>query len=72
MRVVKKTDHLVGAADEDGHGSRVGAFFDDEHSVASRAERQFANGACLAQLFGRQVFEPRYDSAVRRNRNELE
>lgn len=65
-------DHLVTSPDKDRHSTRVGAFLDDEHLVPSRTEGYFTNNTSLAQLFGSQVFEARYDTAVGRYRNELD
>lgn len=64
--------HLVATSHKYCHRSRVGAFFNDQHLFSRRTERQFPHDARSTQLLCRQVFEPRNDSSVGRDGDELD
>lgn len=63
--------HFVASAHKDGNSTRICTFFDDEHLIASCAERNLSYNASLAQLLFGEVFKAGYDSPMGRNGNEL-
>lgn len=64
-------DHLVAAADKDGHCLAVGAPLDHDGPVLGGAEGDLADGLCVAQLLGSDLTEARDDPSSSRNGDKL-
>lgn len=66
-----KTRHLVTPPYKDRHRPRIRALLNDQHLIPRRSECHLAYETRPAELVGREVFEPGYDTAVGRDSDEL-
>ena len=67
----RTTHHLVRSPDEHGNSSGVGALLDDQHLVLGRSERDLSNDSSSTQLLGGEILEPRDDSTLGGDGDEL-
>lgn len=67
----RQTYHLVASTNEDSDRSAVGAFFNDQHLLSCGAKGHLTHTTSGTQLVRAQVLEPRHNTAVCRDGNQL-
>ena len=66
-----KTYHLVASTDKDSDSTCVSALLDRKHFIPGSTESEFTNDASVTELLGCKIFEPRHNTTICGDRNQL-